>query len=69
MAVGPIPFTAIVQYSRLWDIDDDYHDFSYFIRRMDTAFLLATDKKKKGSQLTGDARNGANSSKANSRIR
>lgn len=38
MAVGPIPFTAIVEYSRLYDVGD-FERFLYLIRRMDAEFL------------------------------
>lgn len=36
--MGPIPFTAIVDYTRLFEIPD-IEEFSYVIRRMDQVFL------------------------------
>ena len=45
---GPIPFTAIVEYSRLWDISD-FEDFSYVIRRLDEIYLELNSQDKKSS--------------------
>jgi hypothetical protein len=44
--VGPIPFTAIVDYSRLFEIED-FEEFSYVIRRMDQVYLELNDQEKK----------------------
>jgi hypothetical protein len=44
MALGPIPFTSIVEYARVYEIDD-FEDFHYVIRRMDDAFLDLESKK------------------------
>lgn len=44
MALGPIPFTAIVEYSRLYEIGV-FEDFNYILRRMDLAFMDAENKK------------------------
>lgn len=52
MAVGQIPFTAIVEYARLFDIDD-FPDFHYLIRLMDDCFLDLELKKSKAAQSTG----------------
>ena len=38
MALGPIPFTAIVEYARLFDLSE-FEDFHYYIRAMDNALL------------------------------
>lgn len=38
MALSPIPFTAIVEYSRLYEIDEP-EEFAYIMRRMDNAIL------------------------------
>lgn len=44
MALGPIPFTAIVQYSTLYSLED-FDEFRYVIRRMDDFFLSEESKK------------------------
>lgn len=36
--MGPIPFTALVDYTRLFEIPD-YEDFAYVIRCMDRVYL------------------------------
>ncbi len=55
MDVGPIPFTAIVEYSRIFEVED-FDDFHYLIRKMDRTYLkLESDKnKKKAVGKTGD---------------
>jgi hypothetical protein len=42
--LGPIPFTAIVEYSKIYDIED-FDDFLYFIRLMDSKILELERKK------------------------
>jgi hypothetical protein len=44
MAPGPIPFLAIVQYARVFKIEE-FEEFHYLIRRMDDAFLSNALKK------------------------
>lgn len=41
----PIPFTAIADYCRLFNIED-IDEFFYFIRCMDASYLKAHDTKK-----------------------
>jgi hypothetical protein len=49
MSIGPIPFTAIVEYSKIFEVDD-FNEFHYFIRLMDQEFLeLASQKMKNNS--------------------
>lgn len=43
LSPGPIPFTAIAEYSNLMGIED-FDEFLYVIRRMDSAALEALDK-------------------------
>ena len=58
MGLGPIPFTAIVEYSKIYQIED-FDEFLYLIRRMDDKFLELESKKR-------TANNGStNSSKNN----
>lgn len=40
----PIPFTAISEYSTIYQIGD-FEDFAYVIRRMDDAYLEAQSKR------------------------
>jgi hypothetical protein len=61
---GPIPFTAIAEYSTLYDIEDR-DEFHYLIRIMDNSFLkLENKKKQKRDSNSGPTNPGkANSSK------
>ena len=38
MSLGPIPFTAIAEYSRLYDVED-FEEFHYLMRAMDVTVL------------------------------
>ncbi len=38
MGIGPIPFTAIVEYFTIYDLED-FEEFSYVIRHMDNIYL------------------------------
>ena len=49
MALGPIPFTAIAEYSKLFDIED-FEEFHYLMRVMDNKFLEMESKKQKSNQ-------------------
>lgn len=57
MGLGPIPFTAIVEYSRLYDVGD-FDDFNYIIRLVDNAYLELNDKKNKGGESNGSTKAG-----------
>lgn len=68
MTVGPIPFTAIVEYSRIYELDD-FEDFSYIIRRMDSTFLelnaaTPADKKEDGNKSASTNANPKNNNKS-----
>ena len=54
--VGPIPFTAIAEYVKIYEVED-FDDFLYFIRLMDSAVLKQENKENKP--------NGGNSGKKN----
>lgn len=56
---GPIPFTAIVEYSRLYGIEDE-EEFLFLIREMDNTLLSLESKKHKGNK------NGPKTSSGNS---
>lgn len=57
MAVGPIPFTAVVEYSRIYGVED-FEEFLYLIRRMDDKFLELESKK--ASVNSGSTNSGKN---------
>lgn len=46
MSVGPIPFTAIVEYSKIYGVHD-FDDFVFVIRRMDNVFLELNSSSEK----------------------
>ena len=45
MSAGPIPFTAIMDYAILFEVEDKT-DFLYIIRCMDLAWMEAVDEQK-----------------------
>lgn len=51
-----IPFTAIVEYFRIYELDD-FDEFAYLIRLMDTCYLNmareASENEKRGDQYGG----------------
>lgn len=47
LGLTPIPFTAIVEYAKIYNIDDD--DFHYIIRRMDNCLIDIDSKKGKNN--------------------
>lgn len=54
MALGPIPFTAIVEYSKLYAIED-IDEFRYVIRRMDDFLLDHENKKASKKEANGSS--------------
>lgn len=67
MGVGPIPFTAIADYFRMYELED-FDEFAYVIRRMDCVYLeLNAEGSGKKESAGGKAKtNGAaNSDKTN----
>lgn len=44
MGVGPIPFTAIVEYSKIYDVGE-FEEFLYVIRKMDETYLSVVNKE------------------------
>lgn len=62
MDLMPIPFTAIVEYSRIYELGD-FDDFFYIIRAMDDVFLkLYYDASKKS-----EGKNASNNSNKNNK--
>ena len=53
MSLGPIPFTAIVEYSKLFDVGD-FSEFLYYIRAMDNVLLGLDNDKQKSKSSSGD---------------
>lgn len=51
MALTPIPFTAIAEYCRLFEIEE-VDEFFYIMRCMDNSYLKAHAKKPKDSGET-----------------
>jgi hypothetical protein len=50
MGVGAIPFTAILEYFKIYPCDE-FEEFNYIIRRMDEAFLKQqSDKSNSGGK-------------------
>ncbi len=48
---GPIPFTSIVEYFRIYDDGgEDFEDFIYIIRAMDTKLLEVMAAKRKSEE-------------------
>lgn len=54
--IGPIPFTAIVEYAKIYNVED-FQEFLEIIRRMDSVWL----------ELERQGEKNVNSSKNNSR--
>lgn len=43
VSLAPIPFTAIVEYVRVYNIED-FDEFLYYIRRMDNLYIERKEK-------------------------
>jgi len=65
MALGPIPFTAILEYSRLYDVGESFDDFLYLIRVMDNTILELEEKRSKAQSAKVRHNGGQHSSKKN----
>ena len=64
MAVGPIPFTAIVAYSTLYSLED-FDEFRYVIRRMDDFFISEESKKAEKKETNGKNSTGSTNKNPN----
>jgi len=66
MALGPIPFTAIAEYFRIYELAD-FDEFAYLIRRMDNVFLELESAEDAARAKVKDGGTGAatNSNKKN----
>lgn len=57
MGLQSIPFTAIVEYSRIYELDD-VEEFAYLIRLMDNTFIefyLAEQERRGNNNASGNA--------------
>lgn len=46
MSAAPIPFTAIAEFARIYNIDDDFDEFIYYMRAMDRVYLEISEEQK-----------------------
>lgn len=49
MSLGPIPFTAIAEYSKLFEVED-FEEFHYYIRVMDNTLLRMEHERMKAKE-------------------
>jgi hypothetical protein len=62
MDLQPIPFTAIVEYSRIYEVGD-LQEFLEIIRLMDDTFLVLHAEAAKKEKPAGAAASGGNNNK------
>lgn len=60
MIAGPIPFTAIVEYSRIYEVGD-FDEFLYIIRLLDNTYMELESKKASKSSGSNRTNKGNNS--------
>lgn len=53
MGVGQIPFTAIAEYSNIFNVEE-FDDFLYFIRVMDNEYLNLVSKDQKAKSQASE---------------
>lgn len=58
LAVQSIPFTAIAEYFRIYELAEDFHEFSYVIRRLDDAFIRLNEEVQKAEKDSNGSGNG-----------
>lgn len=49
---APIPFTAVVEYSKIYNIED-FDEFLFFIRAMDRELLALEEQEQKSKKPNG----------------
>lgn len=52
--IGPIPFTSILEYAAFYNVED-FEEFIYLIRQMDSAYIGAISKSPKQGGDNGSA--------------
>lgn len=62
MGIGPIPFTAVVDYFTIYNIDGDFQEFASIIRRMDDLYL-ALEAEELKSKNSGEKSKGASTNR------
>ena len=58
--LGPIPFTAIVEYFTIYNIDGDFDEFASIIRRMDKVYLDLNADEMKAKEPKKETSGGSN---------
>lgn len=57
VSVGPIPFSEICQYAKIYEVED-FQEFLYIVRQMDGEFLrLNNNKAKQDGKKSASKRN------------
>jgi len=46
MSISPIPFTSIAEFATIYNVDD-FEEFLYLMRRLDSVFIEHHDKEEK----------------------
>jgi hypothetical protein len=64
LGVSPIPFTAIAEYFRIYELKD-FDEFAAIIRRLDNVFLELNAKEEKVKGDTDASRGNKNTSNPN----
>ena len=69
MEIQAIPFTAIAEYFRIYEIADfdDFDDFAYIIRLLDSAYLEMNANANKAGEKKKDGSNNPNKKNRNKR--
>lgn len=49
--ISPIPFTSIVEYAKIYEVEDT-EEFVYLIRSMDNTYIRLNKSKRKSSNAT-----------------
>ena len=62
MDIGPIPFTSIFEYSKIYDVGD-FDEFLYVIRKMDNVVMKSKDKERKPNGPSNASTNNSNTSR------
>jgi hypothetical protein len=62
--ISPIPFTAIVEYAKLYDVGE-FHEFLDIIRSMDSELIRLESKSNKAPNTTGKKEDGRKTSPGN----
>jgi len=56
LGISPIPFSPIVEYAKVYAIDD-FEEFLYLIRRMDNSYLTVMERKNNGTSTNKTNKN------------